>query len=288
MADIIEITLEVEGVDIDDAGGLLADHLGEIVRCEQESETSGRLVFYCNENSDSAVRLAQSTIKELYGFFPTITIGAPSFAEIEDSDWSIKWKESWDKPLRVGDRLEIVPEWLTDSQVPEGRIRLLIDPGMAFGTGHHNATSLCLRLIEKYDGGKMLDIGCGSGILGIGYAKLFEDEVLLIDNDEAVIDIAQKNVAINRLDERCTVRHATADRVEGKYSVIVANIFLAPLIALIKDIDRLLEKDVVAIFSGITEEQAEELSHAYSSAGFVEKDRIVENGWVGLVFKKGR
>lgn len=286
MSDIIEITIKVKGVDIDDASGLLADHLGEIVRCEEESETSGRLVFYCKGDFDFARRMAGSAIEELHNFFASVTIDSPDFVQIKNSDWSVKWKESWDKPLLVGERFEIVPQWLAQSNVPPGRVRLLIDPGMAFGTGHHDATSICLRFIEKYGGSKMLDIGCGSGILGIACAKLFEAEVLLIDNDEAVIEIAEKNMDLNRLNEKCTVQHATADRVNEKYDLVVANIFLAPLIALAEDINRLLQKNGVAIFSGITEEQAEKLAHVYTSAGFVETDRIMENGWAGLVFQK--
>lgn len=199
-----------------------------------------------------------------------------------EEDWAESWKRYY-KPIKTGKRLVIVPVWET-YEAEEGEIIVLMDPGMAFGTGTHETTRLCAGLVEKHttDGCSVLDVGCGSGILAIAASKLGAGRCFACDIDPVAVRVARENTELNNTPNvRCEVsdllRHA--ERVDGGYNVIVANIVADIIIRLAPDVGEYLAKDGVFIVSGIIEERAREVLDALDAAGYRVDEERYENGW---------
>lgn len=199
-----------------------------------------------------------------------------------EEDWADSWKQYY-KPIRTGKRLVIVPVWET-YKAEEGEIIVLMDPGMAFGTGTHETTRLCAGLVEKHttDGCSVLDVGCGSGILAIAAAKLGAGKCFACDIDPVAVRVARENTELNSTPNvRCEVSDLLrqAERVDGGYNVIVANIVADIIIRLAPDVGKYLAKDGVFIVSGIIEERAHEVLDALDAAGYRVDEERYENGW---------
>lgn len=223
-----------------------------------------------------------------------LAIGIP--AEIEtvgvcEEDWADSWKQYY-KPIKTGKRLVIVPLW-EKYEKSEDEIVVLMDPGMAFGTGTHETTRLCAAMLEKYvkEGDRMLDVGCGSGILAICASKLGALTCDACDIDPVSVRVATENVEINQTPN---VSCFTSDllkgvkRVSGGYDICAANIVADVIIRLAPDIDTYLSDSAVFIVSGIITERAEETVSALEAAGFEVFDDVTENGWYcAAVRKKG-
>lgn len=181
----------------------------------------------------------------------------------EDTGWADAWKAHFE-PLQVGKRLWIVPTWRSDFVPPEGALVVHMDPGMAFGTGQHATTSGCLELlvddgIAERTRGAVLDVGCGSGVLGIVCAQLGVSDVYCIDIDELAITATRENAALNRV-----VKHVRADttplaQVRSTYGLVIANILAHTLEELADQLLTRVERGGVLMLSGILREQASKL-----------------------------
>lgn len=205
---------------------------------------------------------------------------------VDDEDWKDKWKENF-KPVKITDTLVVKPTW-EDYTAAEGEIVLEIDPGMAFGTGTHETTSLCLKLMEKYLGDaasdkKVLDVGCGSGILSIAAALQGSRDVLGIEIDEDAVRVARENVELNNVQE--AVRVIQGDLTKGidyKADIVVANLMADLVMTLTGSVKEHMEDDGVFISSGILVEKKDKVSKAIIDAGF-EIIEIVEDGeWCAI------
>ncbi len=201
---------------------------------------------------------------------------------IREEDWADSWKQYY-KPIKTGDRLVIVPVWETYDPTPE-EITVLMDPGMAFGTGTHETTRLCAALLEQYvtPGCTMLDVGCGSGILAICAAKLGAAQCFACDIDPVAVKVAVENTELNGTPNvKCAVSDLLkqTEKVPGGYQVAAANIVADVIIRLAPDIGAYLAEDAVLIVSGIILERAEETVSALNAAGFRVIDDRRENGW---------
>ena len=202
---------------------------------------------------------------------------------VHEQDWAECWKQYY-KPFRAGERLVIKPSWeLWDEQ--EGDLVIELDPGMAFGTGTHETTAMCVELIEKhYHGGKVLDVGTGSGILAIAAAKLGAHEVLGVDIDPMAVQVAIENVEKNGLSDKIEI--VEGDLVKGLHDVdcdfAVANI-LADVIALLAAPLRAhLKENATFVCSGILAEREEEVKNLLTANGYRLFDRIQKGDWVAL------
>lgn len=211
------------------------------------------------------------------------------FTPIAEQNWMEAWKEHY-KPIPVGEKLIIVPAWL-ESPDPS-RIPIRIDPGMAFGTGTHPTTQLCLELLEKYlqPGMDVIDIGCGSGILSIGALKLGAGRALALDVDQTAVDATRENADANAIKTGLLVGFGSLDELlanQFEYQqapLVLANILANILIRLFEGgMGRLVSRDGVLILSGILEEQAENVMQVAARHGFklIEKRQIGD--WVALV-----
>lgn len=201
---------------------------------------------------------------------------------VKEEDWADSWKQYY-KPIKTGKRLVIVPVW-EDYEAAPGETIVLMDPGMAFGTGTHETTRLCAGFVEKHtsDGCTVLDVGCGSGILAIAAAKLGAGKCFACDIDPVSVRVAKENTELNRTPQvKCAVSDLLkqVERVNGGYDVIVANIVADVVMRLAPDVGEYLAQDGVFIVSGIIEERAGEVLTALDAAGYKVDEERYENGW---------
>lgn len=202
-----------------------------------------------------------------------------------EEDWRNNWKKYFN-PTPVGKRILIRPSWRDDYD-PQGRVVLNIDPGLAFGTGNHETTRLCLETIEKYitQGDTVLDVGCGSGILAIASLLLGAKSAVGVDIDETAVKTAIENAEINGVIDRFTgITGNLTEKVEGKYNLIVANIVADAIMSLSKGVKEFMTPDTVYIMSGIIDTRGDEIVKAISP-DFEIIERYEDNGWVCLAAK---
>ena len=206
-----------------------------------------------------------------------------------EEDWADSWKQYY-KPIKTGKRIVIVPVW-EKYEKQDGEIIVLMDPGMAFGTGTHETTRLCAALLEKYvrKGDRMLDVGCGSGILAICASKLGASECFACDIDPVSVKVAEENTVLNGTPNvTCRVSDllSAVVRPEGGFDVCCANIVADVIIRLAPDIGKYLSDDAVLIVSGIIVERRGETVSALEEAGFEVFDDETENGWYCAAVRK--
>ncbi len=212
-----------------------------------------------------------------------------SHSSVCEEDWAESWKKYF-KPIRTGNRIVIVPVW-EKFEPAENDVVVLMDPGMAFGTGTHETTRLCAALLEDYvtEGCRMIDVGCGSGILAICASKLGADYCFACDIDPYAIKVAKENVALNGGGNiTCEVSDLVkeVDPAGANFDVAAVNIVADVIIRLAPDIGRFLKDDATLIVSGIICERAEETLAALSAAGFTPVSEKRENGWYAAALKK--
>ena len=207
-------------------------------------------------------------------------------SECSDDDWKDEWKKYF-HTVNITDNIIIKPSW-DDYEASEGETVIEIDPGMAFGTGTHETTALCVEFLEKYVPGKkkLLDIGCGSGILMLIGKRLGVEKVVGIDIDSNVKDVVIENFEKNNIKDNYEI--IIGDLVEDineKYDLVVSNILVDVLTELLENIEKTLEKGATIIFSGIIKDKEEEFLRKTKEHNLVEIDRNEKNNWVSLVFK---
>ncbi|MBQ4551585.1 MAG: 50S ribosomal protein L11 methyltransferase [Clostridia bacterium] len=202
---------------------------------------------------------------------------------VHEQDWAECWKQYY-KPFRAGERLVIKPSW-ENWEEQEGDLIIELDPGMAFGTGTHETTSMCVELIEKhYHGGKMLDVGTGSGILAIAAAKLGAHDVLGVDIDPMAVQVAIENVEKNHLSDK--IKIVEGDLVKGLEDAdcdfAVANILADVIKLLAAPLRSHLTENATFVCSGILAEREKEVTEILKVNGYRIFDRIQKGDWVAL------
>ena len=240
----------------------------------------------------SVMMLKSKELEGLYGWDVDFGRLYAETVDVDDVDWKDKWKENF-KPLKVTDRLVIKPTW-EEYTAAGDELVLELDPGMAFGTGSHETTSLCLKLLEEYLGEesadkKILDVGCGSGILSIAAALLGCGSVLGIDIDEDAVRVANENVRLNGVDDVVEITHGDLlQGVDFKADIVVANL-MADLVAMLSEsVADHMEKGGVFISSGILTEKKEMVENALEKAGFEIKEIREDDEWCAIVAEVGK
>jgi ribosomal protein L11 methyltransferase len=250
--------------------------------CEDvEAQTFAVVAYFDAPPAREGIRTALLDALRLYDL-PSSAVREMTFSEVADRDWLGEWKKGW-QPVAVGTRFVIAPPW---SEVPEsaGRIVIRIEPGMAFGTGTHETTRLCLAAIEKYfRGGSLLDVGTGTGILAISAALLYpESHVEACDTDTDAVSIARENARLNKVADRIGFRVGTVEETTGSFDVVCANLtadVIAPLLpALVgATCGRL-------ILSGILDSQSEMIRARLHELGISQPCEIATDGeWVAII-----
>jgi ribosomal protein L11 methyltransferase len=219
----------------------------------------------------------------------SIPLSEPKFQKLEEADWANAWRDHY-RPFRVGERLWIQPGWLDYSGHDADDVVLTLDPGMAFGTGTHQTTQLCLMALEKFitAGGRVLDVGTGSGILAIAAAKLGASEVAALDTDRQAVKAAVENAQINQVAAQIAVHQGTLASVSPRrhyWNLVLVNI-LAPVIIELFEQDHLLDFAATngrIILSGIIEEQVAAIDRVVRAAGGEVIERMSMDDWAALV-----
>ena len=260
---------------------------------EDQPDDRGRQVTRAGFPQETASRL-ETHLPKIMGRLVTIFESSPDDFELimameKNHDWAEKWKEGL-SPITVNNKLAIAPTWWPDNDLPKAESILRIDPGLAFGSGHHASTFMCLSLLcEEAPGAKrILDVGAGSGILSLAAAVLSPSaEIFGVDNDLDTIAVAAENAGDNHLSGRIDFSGRELASFQTGFDLIVANITLGPLKELAPEISRLAEDGTGLILSGLLETQVEEISRLYADLGWGLKRHLGRDEWAGLLFVKG-
>ena len=210
---------------------------------------------------------------------------------VNEEDWANSWKAYY-KTLHIGKRMVIVPMW--EEYTPaEGEIIVRMDPGMAFGTGTHETTRLVIELLEEYTkpGCRMLDVGCGSGILAICASKLGAAECKAYDIDPVAVRVANENIEESgQTNVTCEVSDLLrqVDLSGGKYDLVCANIVADIIIRMAPDVGRYMKDDAILLASGIITERADEVTEALVANNLSVVRKLEDNGWCALVVQKSQ
>jgi ribosomal protein L11 methyltransferase len=248
-----------------------------IIKVYAADNEQGLAMFKDIEGRIEALRA--DALAHLYG---TLEI---TVCDLPEEDWQSGWKQYY-KPIHVG-RLVVVPLW-EEYAAQEGETVMKIDPGMAFGTGAHETTRLCLKALTKLDlaGKRILDVGCGSGILSIGGVALGAESAFGCDIDQLAVEVARRNAELNGMKEKCAYGAGDLlEVVEGQYPIVVANIVADVILMLLKDLKSVLLPGGTFIASGIIDTRKEELIEAIEATGLTIEHIEEERGWVAITTK---
>lgn len=211
-------------------------------------------------------------------------VGEVTTTEVYEEDWANSWKKYY-KPQKITDNIVVKPTW--EAYYPkENEIIIELDPGMAFGTGTHETTTMCIELLEKHieDLTTVFDIGCGSGILSIAAAKLGAQKVIGIDLDEVAFSVSQNNVKINSVEDIVSIKHGNLmDVINEKADIIVANIIADIIILLSKNVEKFMKPKAKFISSGIILDKIDEVITELERNGLRIIEIIRKGEWAAIV-----
>ena len=287
--------LDIDGVIIDDETDFQDfletnheywDYVDEDL--EKSMQGKSRITFYLLANDNGygklgEVRVALQKLKEERTDCGTLLM---TMENIQDADWENIWKQYY-KPMEIGERLLVIPQWET-AEVGD-RVPLILDPGLTFGTGSHATTRLCLTALEKVvkEGDRVLDLGCGSGILSIAALCLGAKEATAVDIDDKCLTVAYDNAALNGIGkDTYTVKvgnvitdEAMRSQLGGGYQIVLANIVADVIIALAPMVRSMMAEGGVFLCSGIIDTRAEEVAEKLREAGLELVESRTSEGW---------
>ncbi len=278
--------------------GVVLEQLGDMSDLDPDAlEPTVTVKIYIPEEQDSpAVRRRIEEI--LYHMNRLYPVPPPTFRQLQEQDWANAWKDHY-HPFRIGQRTWIQPSWVTAAEAAaqaaadgiilgDEDVVLVLDPGMAFGTGTHPTTQMCLQALEQIvqPGMRVLDVGTGSGILAVAAAKFGAREICGVDTDELAVKTAVSNVAQNNVTDQIQVWQGSLSSVQvANWDVVVVNI-LAPVIIGMFVNDGLLAyvaQNGRLILSGIIDEQAEAVETAVTQAGGIIQEQLTIRDWVTFI-----
>ncbi len=247
-----------------------------------------RVTFYLERNENAlgtvaAVRIAMAALKKEHPEYAPMLL---TMEDVADEDWENNWKQFY-KPMEIGNRLLVVPEW--EEAHGGERVKLVLNPGLTFGTGSHATTRLCLQALDTHihGGESVLDLGCGSGILSIAALRLGAARAFACDIDEKCVDVAYENAALNGIGkDRYTVRwgdvlsdEALRQEMGGGYDVVVANIVADVIMGLSGSVRPFLKAGGLFLCSGIIDDRAEEVLAKLKGDGWDVFEQRSSEGW---------
>lgn len=245
--------------------------------------------FVPADEADKILPCIRADLEELAascaGIMPLGTLESTR-REVEGDDWLEIWKKHF-RPLHIGKKIVVCPEWIKYEKQPNEEV-VLLDSNMAFGTGEHETTAMCLELLQKYltPQSVCIDVGCGSGILGISAIKLGAKYAYLTDIDYVAVESAKHNSQINGVADKVTVAHANLlDNAQIKGDIMLANITAEILCGLAPSIPKNLKAGGTLILSGIIDSRLEMVINAFTAQGLTPEERIKRGEWLALSFK---
>ncbi|MEG9297226.1 50S ribosomal protein L11 methyltransferase [Mangrovibacillus sp. Mu-81] len=283
------------GVVIEDPFDLIKereDMFGEIYQLNPEDYPSeGVLVkAYLPVNSflGETVEEIKEGITNLVTYDIDIGENKVEISEVNEEEWATAWKKYY-HPVKISDKFTIVPTWEDYTPVHSDELIIELDPGMAFGTGTHPTTVMCIQALERTvkPDDSVIDVGTGSGVLSIAAAMLAADEVRAYDLDEVAVRSARLNVKLNKVQNRVTIdQNNLLNGITGQADVIVANILAEIILRFTVDAFELVKPGGSFITSGIIGPKKEQVKDALEAAGFLIEEVMVMEDWVAIIAKK--
>jgi ribosomal protein L11 methyltransferase len=278
-----EISLELYARDVDAATGLLA--LAGFTASEVADAGGERAYVRVHVRCDSAPA-AHARADALLSALGRVDAHVAAVEEIDERVWREDWKRHF-KRTAIGRRLEIFPPWCEPERNAD-RIAIVINPGLAFGTGQHETTAGCLELLETLvrPGTSVLDVGCGSGILAIAAAKLGAARIVAIDNDPEALKAVRENTVLNRVESLIDAMVGDGPPSGEAFDVIVANILAETLVEMAAALTSCVKPSGALVLSGIESERAALVENAFDAEGWRPVRKIERSGWVSLALAR--
>lgn len=285
--------LNSQGVAVEDPNDLLTRDQGpltwdfaDINVLEHKGEFAVvKAYFSADENLEEIVAITKEKIKEIKDMGIDIGKGIVECDKIKEEDWANNWKKYY-KPSNITDRIVVKPMW-EEYEPKNSELVIELDPGMAFGTGTHETTRMCVKSLEKYveKDSTVFDVGCGSGILAIAAAKLGAKLALGVDLDPVAVESAKENVGLNDLDNIEILEGNLLDVIDGKADIVVANIIAEIICILTEDVSKALNKGGLFITSGIIHERVDMVTSKLNECGFEVMEINKDGEWNCIVAK---
>ena len=269
-----EIALDATGDMQETAGTLLTETAG----CHGYTATHKAVMGYLpvDDRLENTLLTLREAVQETSGLSNGVTIRF-----VAEEDWATAWKQYF-KPQRVGKNLVVKPTWETWDAAPSDLV-IQIDPGMAFGTGLHGTTRLCLLGLESavFAGASVADVGTGSGILSVCAALLGAGRVEAVDNDPLAVRVARENVRVNGVTDLVRCEEASAPP-SGEFDIVVANILADVILGMASDLFAAVKPGGLLIASGIIAPRAQDVARGLERAGFISPEITEEGEWIAI------
>lgn len=282
------------GVVIEDPMDLVKEwgiHYGEIYQLSPDDypEEGVRIKAYFPVNSFLAETIEEikEAINGLLVYDFDLGHNHVQIVEVDEEDWATAWKKYY-KPVKVSKSITITPTWETYTP-QDGETIIELDPGMAFGTGTHPTTVLCIQALDRTvkGGERVVDVGTGSGVLSIAAAKLGAEQVLALDLDDVAVVSARQNIALNQLETKISVKQNNLlQGISGTFDIVVANILAEIVVQCIQDAAAILKPGGSFITSGIIKRKKQEVKDALLEGGFTINEVVEMEDWVAILAEK--
>ncbi|KOP84052.1 50S ribosomal protein L11 methyltransferase [Cytobacillus solani] len=283
------------GVVIEDPFELIKerrDQFGEIYQLNPDDYPEEGVIVkaYLPENSFLAenVEEIKEAINNLVLYNIDIGKNDVSISEVNEEEWATAWKKYY-HPVKISERFTIVPTWEDYTPVSSDELIIELDPGMAFGTGTHPTTVMCIQALERTvkAGDKVVDVGTGSGVLSIAAAMLSADKVTALDLDEVAVNSAKLNIELNKVHHVVDVKQNNLlDGVEPGADIVVANILAEVILRFTNDVSSVVKQDGYFIASGIIQPKKQEVKEAMIEAGFEIAETLQMEDWVAIIGRR--
>ncbi|KHD85207.1 50S ribosomal protein L11 methyltransferase [Heyndrickxia ginsengihumi] len=284
------------GVVIEDSNELLKEHedkFGEIYELNPDDYPEEGVVIkaYLPVNSflGETVDEIKQSITNLTTFNIDIGPNKVTISEVFEEEWATAWKKYYN-PVKISEKFTIVPTWEDYQPVSSDELIIELDPGMAFGTGTHPTTVMCIQALERtvQKGDTVIDVGTGSGVLSIAAALLEAKEVTALDLDEVAVQSARLNIKLNKVQDRVTVQQNDLLKgVNKQADIVVSNILAEIIVRFTDDAANVVKPGGYFITSGIIQQKKELVREALIASGFLIEETLVMEDWVAFIAKRG-
>ncbi|GAB6169638.1 50S ribosomal protein L11 methyltransferase [Clostridium carnis] len=285
--------LDCKGVAIEDPNDILGREQGpltwdfaDINVLEHKGEVAVVKAYFSEEdNMEEILTYINEKVQELKDMGIDVGLGKVEDEKMFEEDWANNWKKYY-KPTKVGERIVVKPTW-EKYEESEEELVIELDPGMAFGTGTHETTRMCIQALEKYvkEDSTVFDVGCGSGILAIAAAKLGSKLAVGVDLDPVAVESAKENVSFNNLDNIEVLYGNLVEVIDGKADIVVANIIAEIICILTEDVKRVIKEGGYFITSGIIHDRVEMVTNKLEETGFEVLEINKDGEWNCIVAK---
>lgn len=304
MSEWIEIKVEVDGEAAEAVAelferyghqGVAIEHPGFFIETwEDEIPPAEKLIVKAYMPANESTPDKQQQVRDALRYMNALlAIPEPVFTTLQETDWAEAWKAHY-KPLRIGRKVYLRPTWIEVDDAKPDDILIALDPGMAFGTGTHPSTQLCLiaceDILEEHPGWDVLDLGCGSGILSLAAAKLGAGKILALDTDDIAVKVTLENAAMNGLEGAIVAQSGSLASLTGgarRFDLALVNILARVIIQMCDEgLGTVIRPGGVGVFGGIIIDQAEEVETALRKTGLEPYKRRTSGDWVVIEAKR--